>query len=416
MAMGVANATDVDDDGDGILDLNEGAFVPIDFSALESDFSAPDSAFNLDDPQPLATITSGGTDIDVTATFIVDEATVDFQGGDSEGNLILGDAVADTSQALAEDGDELLIEFSTAALIRISEETGAGTFHGFGQDQVRLEAAGGFTVVDPNDELLIVSNDGDVLIFEPRFDQVPGESQLYQIFSNEPVTELNVQAAGNPFAPINVSVAAADADNDGIINSLDTESDDDGILDNLEAQNGQTVVPPSGADDDGDGLDNAYDDTPSGNVDGSGSNGLTPADTDGDGTPDFLQNDGGTTSPAPSDFTAPSEFNGGDTLALDGNSVTLDFSNIDTGLAGNAESIDLTGNGDNALNLDVNDLLDLSGSANQLLVLGDNGDTANVTDEFTNSSPTQAINGTAFDVHSSGDVVLLAEQDLNVVI
>ena len=204
--------------------------------------------------------------------------------------------------------------------------------------------------------------------------------------------------------------------NDGIINSLDTDSDDDGILDNLEAQNGQTVVPPSGADDDGDGLDNAYDDTPSGNVDGSGSNGLTPADTDGDGTPDFLQNDGGTTSPAPSDFTAPSEFNGGDTLALDGNSVTLDFSNIDTGLAGNAESIDLTDNGDNTLNLDVNDLLDLSGSANQLLVLGNAGDTVNATGGFTDTGATQAINGTAFDVHSSGDVVLLAEQDLNVVI
>ena len=407
---GVANATDVDDDGDGILDLNEGAFVPIDFTALDNNLANGTE-------QTLATITSGGTDIDVTATFINDVATRGTQGGDSEGNLILGDAAFSTSQALAEDGDELLIEFSTAALIRVSEETSAGTFDGGGLDQVRLEAAGGFTVVDPNNELNIVSNIGDVLIFEPRFDQVPGESQLYQIFSNEPVTELNVQAAGNPLAPINVSVvAAADADNDGIINSLDTDSDDDGILDNLEAQNGQTVVPPSDADDDGDGLDNAYDDTPSGNVDGSGSNGLTPADTDGDGTPDFLQNDGGTTSPAPSDFTAPSEFNGGDTLALDGNSVTLDFSNIDTGLAGNAESIDLTGNGDNTLNLDVNDLLDLSGSANQLLVLGNAGDTVNATGGFTDTGATQAINGTAFDVYSSGSATLLVEQDVNVVI
>ena len=329
----------------------------------------------------------------------------------------MGDAVADDSQAMAEDGDELAIEFSTAALIRISEETGAGTFHGEGADQVRLEAAGGFTVVDPNNELNIVSNIGDVLIFEPRFDQDDEESQVYQIFSNEPVTELNVQAAGNPFAPINVSVvAAADADNDGIINSLDTDSDDDGILDNLEAQNGQTVVPPSDADDDGDGLDNAYDDTPSGNVDGSGSNGLTPADTDGDGTPDFLQVGGGAIPLAPSDFTAPSEFNGGDTLALDGNSVTLDFSNIDTGLAGNAESIDLTGNGDNTLNLDVNDLLDLSGSANQLLVLGNAGDTVNATGGFTDTGATQAINGTAFDVYSSGSATLLVEQDVNVVI
>ena len=137
---GVANATDVDDDGDGILDLNEGLFVPINFTALDNNLA-------VGTEQTLATITSGGTDIDVTATFINDVATRGTQGGDSEGNLILGDAAFSTSQALAEDGDELLIEFSTAALIRVSEETGDGTFDGFGQDQVRLEAAGGFTVV-----------------------------------------------------------------------------------------------------------------------------------------------------------------------------------------------------------------------------------------------------------------------------
>ena len=53
----------------------------------------------------------------------------------------------------------------------------------------------------------------------------------------------------------------------------DIDADNDGIPDNIEAQTTSGYVPPTGNDDDGDGLDNAYE--------GSGNQGVSPVNTDG---------------------------------------------------------------------------------------------------------------------------------------
>ena len=71
-----------------------------------------------------------------------------------------------------------------------------------------------------------------------------------------------------------------DSDGDGRPDSLDIDSDDDGIPDNVEAQPTVGYVPPTGQDDDNDGLDNAYE--------GSGDEGLDPENTDGEDLPDYL--------------------------------------------------------------------------------------------------------------------------------
>lgn len=80
-----------------------------------------------------------------------------------------------------------------------------------------------------------------------------------------------------------------DADKDGKINELDIDSDNDGITDNVEAQATGSYKIPSDVDTDADGLNDLYElpaqiGLPTGN-------GLTPVDTDGDGTPDFLDTD-----------------------------------------------------------------------------------------------------------------------------
>jgi hypothetical protein len=86
-------------------------------------------------------------------------------------------------------------------------------------------------------------------------------------------------------------VNALDSDGDGIPNFLDLDSDNDGIPDNIEAQSTTGYIEPSGSDSDGDGLDNAYDQTPNGNANGEGSVGLFAENTDGDDTSDFLDLD-----------------------------------------------------------------------------------------------------------------------------
>lgn len=74
-----------------------------------------------------------------------------------------------------------------------------------------------------------------------------------------------------------------DTDGDGIPDYLDIDSDDDGIPDNIEAQETIGYIPPSGDDLNGNGLDDAYEN--------GGNLGLIPVDTDGDGIPDYVDED-----------------------------------------------------------------------------------------------------------------------------
>ncbi|MEA1786792.1 gliding motility-associated C-terminal domain-containing protein [Arenibacter sp. GZD96] len=80
------------------------------------------------------------------------------------------------------------------------------------------------------------------------------------------------------------STNPTDTDGDGIPDYLDIDSDNDGILDNVEAQ-GTNYIPPSGIDSDGNGLDDAYESSP-----GSGE-GIIPVNSDTDTNPDHLDID-----------------------------------------------------------------------------------------------------------------------------
>jgi hypothetical protein len=77
-----------------------------------------------------------------------------------------------------------------------------------------------------------------------------------------------------------------DTDRDGIPDYLDIDSDNDGIPDNIEAQTTSSYKFATGVDTDDDGLDNAWD-----TFMGTGGNGITPVDTDGDLIPDYRDAD-----------------------------------------------------------------------------------------------------------------------------
>ena len=70
-----------------------------------------------------------------------------------------------------------------------------------------------------------------------------------------------------------------DSDGDGLKDEYDIDSDGDGIPDNIEAQGTAGYIPPTGSVDQNTGVDAAY------------TIGLTPVDTDGDGTPDYVDLD-----------------------------------------------------------------------------------------------------------------------------
>ena len=108
---------------------------------------------------------------------------------------------------------------------------------------------------------------------------------------------------------------------------------------------------------------------------------------------------------------------GEDTFVFDGTSLVLDFANIDAGRIDSIETFDITGSGDNTLTLDINDLLDLSETTNELVIFGDSGDTVNASGSFTDTGTDRTINGEDFDIYSIGNATLLLDQDItNVVI
>lgn len=74
-----------------------------------------------------------------------------------------------------------------------------------------------------------------------------------------------------------------DSDGDGYPNRVDIDADNDGIPDNVEAQTTDGYIAPLLADEDLDGLDNAYE--------GSGNAGLTPVNTDETDEVDYLDLD-----------------------------------------------------------------------------------------------------------------------------
>ena len=147
-------------------------------------------------------------------------------------------------------------------------------------------------------------------------------------------------AAGTPTpdgfgtGPVRV-VTFADTDSDGRPDHLDIDADDDGIPDNIEAQTTAGYIAPSGVgtamtDANNDGLDDNFD---AGVIAGGAPTGvgLTPANTDGDADPDYLDAD------SDDDGIADVDENG---LAAAGGTVDADGDGLLDGFDRNADPND----------------------------------------------------------------------------
>ena len=121
-----------------------------------------------------------------------------------------------------------------------------------------------------------------------------------------------------------------DTDGDGIPNSLDLDSDGDGIPDNIEAQTTAGYIVPGNTIDNTTGINTTY------------GTGLTPIDTDADGTPDYL------------DIDSDNDQTNDNTEAIEGGLI---LNNQDLDNDGLDDAIDTDDNNFGPVNANIEDVL-----------------------------------------------------------
>jgi len=102
---------------------------------------------------------------------------------------------------------------------------------------------------------------------------------------------------------------------------------------------------------------------------------------------------------------------GNDTLRLTGSDQDLDLTHIDTNIQ-ELETIDIIGNGNNTLTLDVDEVLNMSDSSDDLIVLSNLYDTVNVGAGW-KLTGAQVVDGTYFRVLEQGGATLLLNGPAN---
>ena len=344
--------------------------------------------------------------VNQSTNFVVNVSSAGDFNGDGFDDILIGSGNyndAGGEQAFIVFGSETIGAFDATAL------NTAGAPAGFAIQNSDNDLFDGSGVTDPDDLLFefgtAVSAIGDVN--GDGFDDIaigaPGNYQYY-IYNGDEYQ--NVSPAGGAFI-----IFGNDSGNTDTIDIEDIRSDT-GVsvtIDNAGTTGDDTIVGTAESEILLGGL---------GNDEISGNGGFDVLHG-GEGDDAIRINESNIDALAADGGRLRASVNGGtgeDTLYLDGNDLTLDFANIASGRVDGIEHIDITGDGDNTLSIDVNSLLDLSETSNQLVVFGDAGDTVNATGGFTDSETEQMIDGVTFDVFTFGNATLLIEQDVNVVI
>ena len=407
---GVPDFRDLDSDGDGILDNTESSVLSTDFDCdtvpnlnfstepvLESGnafdegsvYRFPNVTEELDALVTIAKVNNG-----VIST--LDENTIDaeffkpeifFTTTDEERNpyVDLRISLVEKGTANAAFLDELIANFI--------DVDGNDRYQEFN----RFDTPASYTFDDPKD--IVVENTGSGLLIRGGANEYVGISNEFSqvnvavefvsistfIFrfgisapGTENFTTIVARQSGIQFSclenfvnpqTINFSTDI-DSDGDGFPNRVDIDSDNDGIPDNVEAQTTEGYIAPLNADEDQDGLDNAYE--------GSGNAGLEPVNTDSVDEPDYLDLD--------SDNDLVPDNNEGNDFDFDGEPDQI-FTGVDTdgdGLDDGYEGSDLNDGFDvnDEINDPSNDLPDTDGSEDvNYRDLDDDGDGITTPDE-----------------------------------
>lgn len=300
----VADESDPDTDGDGILDYNEEGVATV----------AQTGTWDAN----TVSASSGNTNISMVS--VPDSGVSDWTYNTTDTfNSNNGDDLWATAGLTGDDS----LTFTFGTNMNVTAGTTRKMTLYFSEPQtdvvIHFDRIGGFANGNPNSAVFTLTN-ADInltrLSGNTQFIADSGTKKIYRdtqydCNDSESNSATNFTAAGSvefksttPFSKLLFDVnftgvdggdaveiiveadsyAVLDTDSDGISDKLDLDSDNDGISDNVEAQSTGSYAAPTGNDTDGDGIDDAYD------PDNGGTAVLLP-DTDGDGIRDNLDTD-----------------------------------------------------------------------------------------------------------------------------
>ncbi|WP_396602794.1 LamG-like jellyroll fold domain-containing protein [Algibacter sp. R77976] len=278
----IADACDLDDDNDGILDTNECLDLIDDFNAPLWDYGTGNGA----DASGSGTLNG----VPFTITFNLNGGSKLFSStgqyssngtlghGGNPGSLLIGGADSNNLN-----GESLTINFASP----ISVILGFDHLHLNSINPKRDE----WVFDTPADDVVFLHSGHSMVGSAPSIHGVRGNNDIdgnaISYFRWNNVTTITISTLGEYDTVLGLKSMSASCDTDGdtIPNYIDIDSDNDGIPDNVEAQPTIGYIAPSGSgtaitDTNNDGVDDNY-----------GTGLLTLEDTDSDGTPDYLDLD-----------------------------------------------------------------------------------------------------------------------------
>ncbi|MGH1420673.1 MAG: tandem-95 repeat protein, partial [Hyphomonas sp.] len=332
---GVADRYDIDDDNDGILDINESPTVQVTLDVVTAipagAIPGNPNGIRLSDStgQYVVDIYEGSNTTDDSYTFNTTTGRIESDGAGGIDETEIVELVYTTVNSPTQFNLQTIQILDIDSLSNGPGATGfrdayafseLGTWQPLGTggaaspagavvsvDTGNADSVGQFIITDPdggnnlNDigsfaQLTSIdATVSDVLL--NMTGEIDNHNATFQFESEHETASLYVFNAGAgdiawgffPQMTITVPpVDAPDTDGDGVIDQYDLDSDNDGITDNVEAQTTAGYIDPGTfVDVDGDGLNDIYDaDTSSTNP--NASVGLTPVNTDGRDDADYL--------------------------------------------------------------------------------------------------------------------------------